>query len=611
MIPYSNNLNDEVKKRGIRWASRELYVEELLRWLNDPRKGNVVLVGDAGVGKTSLVEGLAFRIVQGRVGNTIKSKSVHSLRVNDLIAGTVYRGQFEERLKEVIDALNDSGDCVLFIDEIHTLLGLGTTVEGNHDAVEILKTHLSSGKLRVIGATTADKWAEMERRDTPFARRFKTIVVAEPEGAELKSILYEFVSHRSTSVGVVLASDAIDEAIRLASEFQPDRRFPAKGIELLNHALKEFGEDAAGDGPCEQLETMHQLLSELLKQMSDPVDNTGALATSKKILDIKPAGVLDGEAVRSAAEGFYGVKGGGLSRLTPEKALQARSVLDKLVIGQNRAKDALEGAVQRIAAGFSGKTKPAASILFVGPTGVGKTALAYALAGLLFDDQARLWRCDCGELQDMAGTTKLFGAGPGFAGYGKPGTIEAALLANPGGGILLFDEIEKAAPELFDALLGILDYGRFTTPAGKTLNFRQFIFLFTSNLPVARAEQTEVRKQLARMLRPEFVNRFDSVVCFDPLTAQDIRLIAQKEIEKKLESWASQRHMTWKVTEAAVGLVLGTCADLTFGARPLGRAIDDMILGPLALETLKREAATSGETVIIDVTEGKIALRWQ
>ncbi len=635
---------------------RDEEIRRILQILSRRTKNNPILIGEPGTGKTAIVEGLAGRIVRGDVPDNLKDKELYSLDMGALIAGAKYQGEFEERLKAVIKAVVDSqGKIILFIDEIHTLVGAGKT-SGAMDAANILKPALARGELRSIGATTLDEYQKYFEQDKALERRFQTVMVSEPDELSSISILRGLKERYENHHKVRIKDEAIIAAVELSNRYITERFLPDKAIDLMDEAaaklrmerdsvpeeLDEISrhikqleierEAIKREGDKEKLAELNKIIGTLqddeLKMRSKWVSEKNLV--NKIQQNKQEIEQLKFEADKAEREGNYGrvaeIRYGKLKSLAEEieqikqqlhdaqggsgmvkeevtsddiadvvsrwtgipvskmqtsertKLLRLEEELHKRVVGQEEAIRAVSDAVRRSRAGLQDPKRPIGSFIFLGTTGVGKTELAKALADYLFDVETMMTRIDMSEYQEKFSVTRLIGAPPGYIGYEEGGQLTEAVRRKPYS-VVLFDEIEKAHPDVFNTLLQVLDDGRLTDNKGRTVNFKNTIIIMTSN---AR------RDQLMSIFRPEFLNRIDDVITFRPLDEAEIRQIVRIQVDKVIQMVASGG-ITISVTAAAIDLIARAGFDPQFGARPVKRAIQDKLLNPLSMKLIAGE----------------------
>jgi ATP-dependent Clp protease ATP-binding subunit ClpA len=586
---FTQDLTELARRGGIDpLIGRDKEVLRTLHILQRRRKNNPIYVGDPGVGKTALVEGLALRIAEGNVPEPFRQTKVYRLDMGSLIAGTRYRGDFENRLKAVLAALAGQESPVLFIDEIHTVVGAGSAGRGTMDASNLLKPALQDGTLRCIGATTWEEYRQTFSSDQALARRFQKVELTEPSAEETTRILLGLKGRYEKHHGVTYSQEAIDNAALLADRYMRDRRLPDKAIDLMDEAgaavaLRGKGEDA---GPPEVTEA----------------DLEEVLATMAQVPPRRVKG-SDKEQLR-----------------------QLQEELRKAVFGQDEAIERLVSAIKVSRAGLRDGQKPVGSFLLTGPTGVGKTEVAKRLAEVL---GISFLRFDMSEYMEAHTVSRLVGAPPGYVGYDRGGLLTEAVAKNPHA-VLLLDEIEKAHPDIFNILLQVMDHGTLTDTNGKPTDFRHVILLMTSNvgaremagrspgfadhgdhgtgLPTRTAKDTDADKAVERLFSPEFRNRLDARLRFNALSPQVMEQIVEKFI-RELAAQLAEKKVTIEITEAARKLLAEKGFDPTFGARPLGRVIEETVKRPLTDELLFG-ALENGGTATVDAEGGEIVMRY-
>ena len=703
LAKYAKNLVEEARQGKLDPViGRDEEIRRVLQILSRRTKNNPILIGEPGTGKTAIVEGLAERIVRGDVPENLKDKQLYSLDMGALVAGAKYKGEFEERLKSVIkEVTNSNGNIILFIDEIHTLVGAGGG-EGAMDAANILKPALARGELRSIGATTLNEYQKYFEKDKALERRFQTVMVDEPDELSAISILRGLKERYENHHKVRIQDDACIAAVKLSERYISDRFLPDKAIDLMDEAAAKLRMER--DSVPEELDEITRKLKQLeiereaikrendadkiaqldkdIAELKDQEKSFRAKWESEKGLvnkiqqDKQQMEQLKFEAERAEREGNYervaeirygklqaleqdikdiqaqlrNTQGGNamireevtaddiaevVSRWTGipvtrmmqsdrEKLLHLEEELHKRVIGQDEAIKAVSDAVRRSRAGLQDPKRPIASFIFLGTTGVGKTELAKALAEYLFNDETMMTRIDMSEYQEKFSVSRLIGAPPGYVGYDEGGQLTEAVRRKPYS-VVLFDEIEKAHPDVFNILLQVLDDGRLTDNKGRTVNFKNTIIIMTSNLGsqyiqaqfagmtpdnrdhVIADTKTKVMDMLKKTIRPEFLNRIDETIMFLPLTKPEIAQVVTLQmnaVKKMLEP----QGFTLNVSPAAVSLLADEGFDPEFGARPVKRAIQRMVLNDLSKKILSDEVSRE-KPITIDAADNKLVFR--
>ena len=700
---YAKNLVEEARQGKLDPViGRDEEIRRVLQILSRRTKNNPILIGEPGTGKTAIVEGLAERIVRGDVPENLKDKQLYSLDMGALVAGAKYKGEFEERLKSVIkEVTNSNGNIILFIDEIHTLVGAGGG-EGAMDAANILKPALARGELRSIGATTLNEYQKYFEKDKALERRFQTVMVDEPDELSAISILRGLKERYENHHKVRIQDDACIAAVKLSERYISDRFLPDKAIDLMDEAAAKLRMER--DSVPEELDEITRKLKQLeiereaikrendadkiaqldkdIAELKDQEKSFRAKWESEKGLvnkiqqDKQQMEQLKFEAERAEREGNYervaeirygklqaleqdikdiqaqlrNTQGGNamireevtaddiaevVSRWTGipvtrmmqserEKLLHLEEELHKRVIGQDKAIKAVSDAVRRSRAGLQDPKRPIASFIFLGTTGVGKTELAKALAEYLFNDETMMTRIDMSEYQEKFSVSRLIGAPPGYVGYDEGGQLTEAVRRKPYS-VVLFDEIEKAHPDVFNILLQVLDDGRLTDNKGRTVNFKNTIIIMTSNLGsqyiqaqfagmtpdnrdhIIADTKTKVMDMLKKTIRPEFLNRIDETIMFLPLTKPEIAQVVTLQmnaVKKMLEP----QGFTLNVSPAAISLLADEGFDPEFGARPVKRAIQRMVLNDLSKKILSDEVSRE-KPITIDAADNKLVFR--
>jgi ATP-dependent Clp protease ATP-binding subunit ClpC len=615
-------------------------IERVMQVLSRRTKNNPVLIGEPGVGKTAIVEGLAQQIVEGNVPETLHNKQLYTLDLGALVAGSRYRGDFEERLKKVLKEIKTRGDIVLFIDELHTLVGAGAA-EGAIDAASILKPMLARGELQTIGATTLDEYRKHLEKDAALERRFQPIKVEEPTVAHTIEILKGLRDRYEAHHRVTITDQAIVAAANLAERYISDRHLPDKAIDLIDEAgsrlrirrmqappdyreledeiskVRREKEQAIEAQQFERAAKLRDREKELLEQRS-------AKEQEWRAEGVDLFNEVSEESIAEVLALWTGIPVYKLTEEETAKLLRMEEELHKRVIGQEDAIRAVSQAIRRTRAGLKDPKRPSGSFIFLGPSGVGKTETARTLAEFLFGDESALISLDMSEYMEKHTVSRLVGSPPGYVGYDEGGQLTEAVRRKPFS-VVLFDEIEKAHPDVFNTLLQILEDGRLTDSQGRTVDFKNTVIIMTSNLGTAdlrkasvgfgKADEAvtyekmrvKVNEELKRHFRPEFLNRLDEIIVFHELSTADITQIVDlliKRVQNQLESQGLNLELT---QEAKVHLA-GKGYDPQLGARPLRRAIQRMVEDPMSEKILWKEFA-AGETIVVDVEDDEIVFR--
>ncbi len=698
---YAINLNERARSGKLDPViGRDEEIRRVLQILSRRTKNNPILIGEPGVGKTAIAEGLAHRIIRGDVPENLKSKQIYSLDMGALIAGAKYKGEFEERLKAVVnEVMKSEGEIILFIDEIHTLVGAGKG-EGAMDAANILKPALARGDLRAIGATTLDEYQKYFEKDKALERRFQIVMVDEPDELDAISILRGLKEKYENHHKVRIKDDAIIAAVQLSTRYISDRFLPDKAIDLMDEAaarlrmqmnsvpealdevsrrikqLEIEREAIKREDDKQKLEQLNKEIADLkdeetkqkaqwesekslinkiqqdkidienLKFEADKAEREGDYG---KVAEIRYGKIKEKEAdIKDVQEKLHNMQGGAamikeevdsddiaevVSRWTgipitkmlqseKDKLLHLEEELHKRVIGQDEAIHAIADAVRRSRAGLQDPKRPIGSFIFLGTTGVGKTELAKALADYLFDDENMMTRIDMSEYQEKFSATRLIGAPPGYVGYDEGGQLTEAIRRKPYS-VVLFDEIEKAHPDVFNILLQVLDDGRLTDNKGRTVNFKNTIIIMTSNMGSSLIRENfekitdanrntvvdETKKQVLELLkktiRPEFLNRIDEIIMFTPLNEKEIREIVGLQLNT-VKKMVEKNGIDLQFTDAALDFISHEGYDPQFGARPVKRVIQRYVLNELSKEILSGHVDRSRPIVIDRANDGLI-----
>ncbi|MFE0653915.1 ATP-dependent Clp protease ATP-binding subunit [Streptomyces sp. NPDC059534] len=623
---YGRDLTEEARAGRLDpVVGRAEEIEQTVEILSRRSKNNPVLIGEPGVGKTAIVEGLAQRIIADEVPATLKGKRVVSLDLSGMVAGAQYRGQFEERLKKVIeDVQNASGEVILFIDELHTVVGAGATGEGAMDAGNMLKPALARGELQMVGATTIDEYRKHIEKDAALERRFQPVLIPEPTVEETVQILEGLRDVYEAHHQVRFADGALAAAAELSDRYVSDRFLPDKAIDLMDQAGARVR--LRGAGRSTEVISREDRLAKLRREKDQAV----AGEEFEKASDLKrQIAEVEGElaGIEERREGVVSVTAADIadivsrrtgipvSQLTAsekEKLLRLEEEMHARIVGQGEAVTAVSEAVRRNRAGMGDPNRPVGSFLFLGPTGVGKTELAKTLAELLFGDEDRMIRFDMSEFQEKHTVARLVGAPPGYVGYEEAGQLTEKVRRQPYS-VVLFDEVEKGHPDVFNTLLQILDDGRLTDGQGRTVDFRHCVVIMTSNIGAHRilaheGDAAELKDELMDDLRgrflPEFLNRIDDIIVFHSLTEDDLSEIVEHLLDRSKHRVHAQG-MTLEVTEAAKKLLVAHGYQPAFGARPLRRTIQTELDNRVASLLLGGEA-DPGDTLVADVLDDSL-----
>ena len=693
---YAINLNERARNGKLDPViGRDEEIRRVLQILSRRTKNNPILIGEPGTGKTAIAEGLAHRIERGDVPENLKSKQIYSLDMGALIAGAKYQGEFEERLKGVInEVVKSDGEIILFIDEIHTLVGAGKS-GGAMDAANILKPALARGELRAIGATTLDEYQKYFETDKALERRFQTVMVEEPDVAATISILRGLKERYENHHKVRIQDDAIIAAVQLSDRYITDRFLPDKAIDLMDEAAARLRLEM--DSVPEELDTINRNIKQLeieraaikrendkekLKQIDGELEvlrgqqseierrwneekaeveivqknkeqierlkfeadraeregdygkvaeiRYGKLAELQKQIDeaterLKTRGQemlikqeVDAEDIAEVVSKWTGIPVRKMATSEREKLLNLEEELHKRVVGQNEAITAVSNAIRRSRAGLQDPKRPIGSFIFLGTTGVGKTELAKALADYLFDDENMITRIDMSEYQEKFSATRLIGAPPGYVGYDEGGQLTEAIRRKPYS-VVLFDEIEKAHPDVFNVLLQVLDDGRLTDNKGRTVNFKNTIIIMTSNLgsqlirqdmengEVIEKTRNEVMELLRQSVKPEFLNRIDETIMFTPLNREEIKEIVRLQVGLVSRMLAGNG-IQFTADEAAIDMLADEGYDPQYGARPVKRVLQNRVLNQLSKDMIAG-LVDREKPIIVTVVDEKLAFR--
>ncbi|MBE3552660.1 MAG: ATP-dependent Clp protease ATP-binding subunit, partial [Kyrpidia tusciae] len=621
---------------------RNKEIERVIQVLSRRTKNNPVLIGEPGVGKTAIAEGLAQRIVANEIPETLRNKRVMVLDMGTVVAGTKYRGEFEDRLKKIMDEIRQAGNVILFIDELHTLIGAGGA-EGAIDASNILKPALARGELQCIGATTLDEYRKHIEKDAALERRFQPIMVDQPTPEEAIQILHGLRDRYEAHHRVKISDEALEAAVRLSDRYISDRYLPDKAIDLIDEAASRVRLRTHTAPP--NLKELEEQLEEVRKEkeaavQSQEFEKAAALRDKEQRLreelekrkqewqqkQASKDSVVTEEDIAEIVSSWTGIPVKKLAEEESERLLHMEEILHKRVIGQDEAVEAVSRAIRRARAGLKDPKRPIGSFIFLGPTGVGKTELARALAEAMFGDENAVVRIDMSEYMERHTTSRLIGAPPGYVGYEEGGQLTEKIRRKPYS-VVLLDEIEKAHPEVFNILLQVLDDGRLTDGKGRTVDFRNTVIIMTSNVGAqsirrggplgfaARSEEEDaykdmknkVMEELKRQFRPEFLNRIDEVIVFHALTQQDIMRIVDLMVDD-LRKRLRDHDIDFELTDDAKAFLAKEGFDPTYGARPLKRAIQRHIEDRLS-EALLNGTIVKGDRVRIDFQDGALTVR--
>ena len=613
---------------------REKEIERVIQILSRRTKNNPCLIGEPGVGKTAIAEGLALKIVQGEVPELLEGKKIVALDLTSMVAGTKYRGDFEERIKKAMDEVKAAKNVILFIDEVHTIMGAGAA-EGATDAANILKPSLARGEIQVIGATTIDEYRKNIEKDAALERRFQSVIVGEPTEEEailiLKGLRDKYEAHHK----VKISDDAIENAVKMSSRYIADRFLPDKAIDLIDEAasrvrlkaqtvpdnlkemekaLKSLEEEKASAVRAQNFEQAAVIrdkeknLRNLLEEEKEKWKNI----SSHQIKEITT------EDIASVVSSWSGIPVTQITQEESQRLLSLEKILHERIVGQNKAVDSISKAIRRGRAGLKNPKRPIGSFIFLGPTGVGKTELCKALAEAMFGDEEAIIKLDMSEYMEKHTVSKLIGSPPGYVGFDEGGQLTEKIRRKPYS-IVLFDEIEKAHPDVFNMLLQILEDGVLTDSQGRKVSFKNSVIIMTSNVGAAKItdpksalgfggekdENADIEKlvmaDLKATFKPEFLNRVDEIIVFNQLEKEDIELIARNML-KSLSARMAELDKSIEFTDAAVSAIADAGFDKVYGARPLRRAIQTKLEDPLSELLLENKI---GDKCTVDFKDGE------
>ena len=640
---FGRDLNEWAKKGKIDPViGREKEISRVIQILSRRTKNNPVLIGAPGVGKTAIAEGLAQRIINGNVPDSLLDKRIFSLDLASIVAGTKYRGEFEERIKRILDVIEQDDTIILFIDEIHQLIGAGA-VEGAMDAANILKPALARGDLQCIGATTIDEYKKHFEKDAALARRFQPVLVGEPTEDDAMAILFGLRDRYEAFHKARITDDAVRAAVKLSARYISDRYLPDKAIDVMDEAAARVRMKVYA--PSHELQSLEQKLADINKEKEAALagedfekcaslrdagkkvsSEISALQKEKKQHDDEKLVVTEND-IADVVSMWTGVPVQQITETESQRLLHLEEELHKRVISQDDAVTAVAKAVRRARAGLKDANRPIGSFLFLGPSGVGKTELARTLATQLFGSADNMIRIDMSEFMEKYSVSRLVGAPPGYVGYEEGGELTDAVREKPYS-VILFDEVEKASSDFFNLLLQVLDEGRLTDSKGRTVDFRNTVIIMTSNLGASHLKPSgpvmgfstggdsakdreasfevakkEIMADVKRFFRPEFLNRIDEIIVFKPLEQKDLRQIVDillKDLTKRL----GEKGVAMDWTTAADDVLVQEGTDFAYGARPLKRAIQKLVEDPIS-EMLLSGDVKDGNTIHVDSLDKK------
>ncbi|WP_302511942.1 ATP-dependent Clp protease ATP-binding subunit [uncultured Megasphaera sp.] len=640
---FGRDLNEWAKQGKIDPViGREKEISRVIQILSRRTKNNPVLIGAPGVGKTAIAEGLAQRIITGNVPDSLLDKRIFSLDLASIVAGTKYRGEFEERIKRILDTIEEDDSIILFIDEIHQLIGAGA-VEGAMDAANILKPALARGDLQCIGATTIDEYKKHFEKDAALARRFQPVLVGEPTEDDAMAILFGLRDRYEAFHKAHITDEAVRAAVKLSSRYISDRYLPDKAIDVMDEAAARVRMKVYA--PSHELQDLEQKLADINKEKEAALagedfekcaslrdagkkvsSEISALQKEKKQHDDEKLVVTEND-IADVVSMWTGVPVQQITETESQRLLHLEAELHKRVISQDDAVTAVAKAVRRARAGLKDANRPIGSFLFLGPSGVGKTELARTLAAQLFGSADNMIRIDMSEFMEKYSVSRLVGAPPGYVGYEEGGELTDAVREKPYS-VILFDEVEKASSDFFNLLLQVLDEGRLTDSKGRTVDFRNTVIIMTSNLGASHLKPSgpvmgfstggdsakdreasfavakkEIMADVKRFFRPEFLNRIDEIIVFKPLEQKDLRQIVDillKDLTKRL----GEKGVALDWTTAADDVLVEEGTDFAYGARPLKRAIQKLVEDPIA-EMLLSSSVKEGNTIHVDSLDKK------
>ena len=619
-------------------VGREKEVRRLTQILSRRTKNNPVLVGEPGVGKTAIAEGFAQKIIAGEVPGNLMNKRLMALDMGSLVAGTKYRGEFEERMKKVIEEIYEDGEVILFVDELHTLIGAGGA-EGAIDASNILKPALARGELQTIGATTSDEYQKYIEKDAALERRFSSILVNSPTNEETIAILEGLKDRYEDHHHVTISDEAIAAAVNLSARYIQDRELPDKAIDLMDESASKVRLDLT-DGPSPykaEMDKLNKLILEKEQAISnqnfevaakirqDEIKQTIRIKDLQEIKELEDRPVVNSDDIADVLGQWTGIPVNKLQETESKRLMNLEQELHKRVIGQEEAVSAVARAVRRARSGIKDPNRPIGSFMFLGPTGVGKTELAKSLAEVMFGSEEDLIRIDMSEYMEKFTTSRLVGSPPGYVGYDEGGQLTEKIRKKPYS-VVLLDEIEKAHPDVFNVLLQVLDDGQLTDGKGRRVDFKNTIIIMSSNLGATALRdekevgfgagerkldhgsmESKIREEMKKHLRPEFLNRIDEAIVFHALGAEELREIV-KLLTDDLINQLAEQGIDLRITNAALDIIADAGYDPEYGARPLRRAIQTKVEDMLSDEIISG-AVKAGDSITIGGSQGNITLR--
>lgn len=640
---YGRDLNilaQEEKIDPVIGRNRE--IERVIQILSRRTKNNPILIGEPGVGKTAVTEGLAQRLINGNIPKVLASKRIISLNMASLVAGTKYRGDFEDRLKKIIDEIIENKNIILFIDEMHTLVGAGAA-EGSMDAANILKPALSRGEIQVIGATTLKEYKKYIEKDSALERRFQTIMVNEPSAEDAISILKGIRNKYEEFHCAKITDEAIQAAVKISQRYITDRFLPDKAIDLMDEAAAKVRLKTVNIPT--NISQLEQKIQDLKKAKEKAIDNQDyelaatirdqeiqikeELATAKTAWETQNNAqiAVTEEDIADVATLWTGIPVKRLVAKEADRLLHIEDIIHKRVVGQNEGVNAVAKAIRRARAGLKDPKRPIGSFLFLGPTGVGKTELARSLAEAIFGDESAMIRFDMSEYMEKHTVSRMLGAPPGYIGYDEGGLLTDAVRRKPYA-VILLDEIEKAHPDIFNILLQVLDDGRLTDSQGRTVDFKNTVIIMTSNAGAFKLQpqktntmgfavnedkqikqnaKKNVMDEVKRQFKPEFLNRIDEIIIFEPLTDKELTQIVTlllNDVQKRL----AEMDIELIIKDEVKSYLLKHGTDTIYGARPLKRAVQRYLQDPLA-EQLLQKSIKSMQKIIVDCVEDKLTFK--